>query len=139
MMRSSCAGQPYFLSTCHLRVPRSAFGRSDTAARPSRLAVCASSNGRPIARVQGRNIIQMVDDAQRAYAVAEKPAWCQPTTIVLAGCAACAGSLALFHEGWLLTLAIIVNVAVFVWWYVFLILFPVAILERQDLEGQDVA
>ena len=78
-----------------------------------------------------RSLSQVVDDARTAYMT--KPGWCQPSTIVLTGVSACVGSLVLFR-GPFVPLAVIVNSAVFVWWWTFLVAYPAAVLEDRIRE-----
>jgi hypothetical protein len=82
-----------------------------------------------------RSVGEVVTDANNAYAMAEKPSWCQPWTILVAGTAAGAGSVVLFR-GNLLPLALIVNAGVLVWWYVFLVRFPVYVLDSERGVGR---
>jgi hypothetical protein len=89
---------------------------------------CPQMASPPHAR-RARGPRQLVQDAQEAYKT--KPGWCQPSTIALTGTIACAGSLAVFR-GPFLPLAVLVNGAVFLWWWTFLVLFPAAVLESRS-------
>jgi hypothetical protein len=92
--------------------------------RPSRPPISSPPHAR-----RARGPRQVVLDAQEAYKT--KPAWCQPSTIALTGTVACAGSLVVFR-GPFLPLAVLVNIAVFLWWWTFLVLFPAAVLESRS-------
>jgi hypothetical protein len=71
-----------------------------------------------------------MQDAVLAFSLQAKPAWCQPNTILLSGTSVCVVS-DLLCRGPLLPLAILANGAIFLWWYVFLVLFPLSVLESQ--------
>lgn len=74
--------------------------------------------------------MQLAKDAQSVYS-AEKPPWCQPWTIVGTGSIAVFASWELFR-GWFAIIAAGVSTAVFVWWYVFLVVYPQQTLQARD-------
>lgn len=60
--------------------------------------------------------VKIYSDAVAAYALQEKPAWCQPATILATGASICAVSDALFvPRGALGAIAVVANGAVFLW------------------------
>lgn len=73
-------------------------------------------------RMGNKGPLELARDAQRVYS-ADKPPWCQPWTIVSTGAGAVAASWQLFR-GWTSVVAVGVTVGVFVWWYLFLVLYP---------------
>jgi hypothetical protein len=107
--------------------------RLAAARRRSRGQLSIHASAREPGPRKSRSLGLVISDANTAYALAEKPSWCQPWTIVLTGSGACVVSIALFR-GSFVPLAVVVNAGVFAWWYVFLVLFPVSVLasEKRD-------
>lgn len=77
-----------------------------------------------------RTAAQVVRDAQSVYS-ADKPPWCQPWTIVGTGAGVIGGSWWLFH-GLAAVLALGTTMGVFVWWYVFLVVYPASELDAVE-------
>jgi hypothetical protein len=63
----------------------------------------------------------------------DKPRWCQPWSILLTGITLIAGCWFLTRIPWL---TILIALPVFVWWFVFLILYPRAL--RHQLNTQAI-
>jgi hypothetical protein len=51
----------------------------------------------------------------------DKPAWCQPWTIILTGITLIGASWLLFHRWWI---SIPIASLIFIWWGYFLVLYP---------------
>lgn len=83
---------------------------------------------RVVAMRSVRTMPEVVRDAQTVYG-ADKPPWCQPWTIVGTGSGVIGGSWALFHDGVAAVLAVGVTAAIFLWWYVFLVVYPASEVE----------
>lgn len=77
-----------------------------------------------------RSLRKVVQDANLAYSLARKPVWCQPSTIFASGSAITSVSFVIFRGPWL-PIAWLSFGAVALWWYVFLFLFPLAVIESE--------
>ncbi len=73
-----------------------------------------------------RSPAEIVQDAQDVYSK-EKPPWCQPWTILGTGSAVIAVSWTTLH-GLAAILAVGATGAVLAWWYLFLVVYPLSVL-----------
>lgn len=64
----------------------------------------------------------LLSDAMQVYS-REKPWWCQPWSILSTGVAIILTSSVIFH-GYATIITVLASIAVFVWWYVFLVVYP---------------
>lgn len=106
-----------------------------TVLKPARVLIDRKLNMRLLGEKRSKkisfNVVKLFADANRAYSMAEKPAWCQPYTIILTGAVLCSGSLLVFRDSFL-PIAVLTNSAVFLWWYIFLVLYPATLLENAN-------
>ncbi len=78
-----------------------------------------------------RNPLQVARDAQTVY-TRDKPAWCQPWTIVGTGSTLITGVWLLPHGLLRFLVALPLTTGVLAWWYIFLVVYPTTVLESKD-------
>mmetsp|Transcript_7444 Transcript_7444/g.13451 ORF Transcript_7444/g.13451 Transcript_7444/m.13451 type:complete len:152 (-) Transcript_7444:2580-3035(-) len=84
--------------------------------------------------ITDRSIAQIYKDAQTVYSQT-KPKWCQLYTIIPTGITISGGSFTIFH-GWWTILAVLSTSAVLVWWFLFLVIYPYAVLNQNSDQNQ---
>lgn len=97
----------------------------------SRVRCCAATE---------RSLFQIAQDANDVYGETKTP-WCQPWTILLSGSCVISIFWLLFGRGWWSVIAVGATLAVLLWWYLFLVEYPVLVKEdqrqRQSRMGSD--
>ena len=80
-----------------------------------------------------RSLQQVVQDANEVYAASKRP-WCQPWTILASGSAIIGASWTLFGHGLWSLIAVGATGAITLWWYLFLVEYPVLVREQPGLQ-----